>query len=159
MKVIIYTWNVLFSHMMCPYSDLEQLQVVPQPDTSNVKKAESPNVPAPPPAPVPEVPKEVQKEEQAITELTAEQKEQKENFEIMAQTGWSENQVNAVRAVFKKFDKDGSGQIGKKELKACSHELGEDLDKEQLKELMSTWDEDGDGMIEFKEFVTMLTAG
>ena len=116
-----------------------------------------------------ENPKEVKPQEQKNTnpdpipqpepesrELTKEDKIKQENMEMMTQNKWSENQVNAVREVFNKFDKDGSGEIGKKELKACSNECGEDLSKQELNFLMGEWDENDDGNINFKEFCMML---
>ena len=41
---------------------------------------------------------------------------------------------SAARKAFKKFDKDGSGSIEKKELKACLFSLGEELTSAQVDE-------------------------
>ena len=74
----------------------------------------------------------------------------------MAKYVWSEDQVNVVREVFNKFDKDNSGAINKKELRQCSQECGEDLNKKELNFMMNEFDENDDGNIDFSEFCMML---
>ena len=59
-----------------------------------------------------------------------------ENQTAKKEYDWSDEQVSAVREVFDKFDKDGSGSINKKELRDCSQECGEDLSKNEINFLM-----------------------
>ena len=59
-----------------------------------------------------------------------------ENMLAKKEYDWSDEQVSAVREVFAKFDKDGSGSINKKELRDCSQECGEDLSKNEINFLM-----------------------
>ena len=59
--------------------------------------------------------------------------------------------------VFKRFDKDGDGEIGVDDLCDMMHELGYDLEEQEAQDMIFCIDKDEDGMINFEEFVqTML---
>jgi len=70
----------------------------------------------------------------------------------------SEEQVEDVREAFELFDIDHSGAIDVRELKAAIRALGMDVTPEELKKMVSDVDKDGNGTIEFPEFLGMMTA-
>ena len=51
------------------------------------------------------------------------------------------------------FDKDGNGYITSQELKEVMKQLGENLTDGELKEMMREADSNGDGTIDYEEFV------
>jgi calmodulin len=54
---------------------------------------------------------------------------------------------------FKVFDKDGNGYITSEELALVMANLGEKLSKAELTEMMKEADTNGDGKIDYAEFV------
>jgi Ca2+-binding EF-hand superfamily protein len=56
------------------------------------------------------------------------------------------------------FDTDGSGTIDAKELKVAMRALGFEPKKEEIKKMISDIDKDGNGTIDFNEFLDMMTA-
>eukprot|EP00656_Telonema_subtile_P050655 TRINITY_DN661_c0_g1_i3.p1 TRINITY_DN661_c0_g1~~TRINITY_DN661_c0_g1_i3.p1 ORF type:complete len:260 (+),score=58.61 TRINITY_DN661_c0_g1_i3:406-1185(+) len=56
------------------------------------------------------------------------------------------------------FDMDRSGSIDVRELKAAIKALGMDVTAEELKRMVGEVDKDGNGTIEFAEFLGMMTA-
>ena len=54
------------------------------------------------------------------------------------------------------FDKDGNGKISKEELKLVMKNLGENLTDEEINEMIREADDDGDGHVDFDEFVKMM---
>lgn len=65
--------------------------------------------------------------------------------------------MESVRAVFNKWDADGSGTIDRAELSYIMKNLSPDWTDEEVYKLMDTIDTDRDGHISFEEFVTWLT--
>jgi len=61
-----------------------------------------------------------------------------------------------LREAFKLFDKDGSGTISTSELREVMKSLGEQLTNGEVEEMMREADVDGDGQIDFNEFVKMM---
>jgi len=59
-------------------------------------------------------------------------------------------------AVFKSFDLDGDGFITATELDGGFRTLGEELTYEEVHEMIHEADRDGDGQINFEEFLTMM---
>lgn len=59
-------------------------------------------------------------------------------------------------AMFRMFDKDGNGQISKHELKTVLHNLGEKLSDEEIDGMIKNADVNGDGQINYIEFVAMI---
>merc|ERR1712072_1156628 len=55
------------------------------------------------------------------------------------------------------FDGDQSGAIDVRELKAAMRALGFEVENEELKKMVSDIDGDGNGTIEFQEFLQMMT--
>ena len=58
-----------------------------------------------------------------------------------------------IRQAFKVFDKDGNGFITADELAIVMANLGEKLSPSELKEMMKEADSNGDGKIDYEEFV------
>ncbi|XP_046582448.1 calmodulin-A-like isoform X1 [Haliotis rubra] len=62
-----------------------------------------------------------------------------------------------VREAFKVFDKDCNGFISASDLKQVMNNLGEKLTDEDINEMIKEADHDGDGQVNYEEFVmTML---
>merc|ERR1712072_1426180 len=70
----------------------------------------------------------------------------------------SEEQMDEIREAFNLFDGDQSGAIDVRELKAAMCALGFEVKNEELKKMVSDVDNDGNGTIEFVEFLGMMTA-
>merc|ERR1712166_914926 len=70
----------------------------------------------------------------------------------------TEEQVDECREAFEMFDVDRSGSIDLRELKAAIKALGMDVNAEELKKMVGEVDKDGNGTIEFAEFLGMMTA-
>merc|ERR1711924_230274 len=66
--------------------------------------------------------------------------------------GLSEEQIEEIREAFNLFDADNSGAIDVRELKAAMRALGF-----EVKKMISDIDNDGNGSIEFQEFLEMMT--
>merc|ERR1711966_110414 len=71
--------------------------------------------------------------------------------------GLSEEQMEEIREAFNLFDGDQSGAIDVRELKAAMRALGFEVKNEELKKMVSDVDNDGNGTIEFGEFLEMMT--
>mgnify|MGYP003710829761 CR=1 FL=1 len=63
-----------------------------------------------------------------------------------------------IKEAFKVFDKDGNGFISAAELRHVMTNLGEKLTDEEVDEMIREADVDGDGQINYEEFVKMLMA-
>lgn len=68
----------------------------------------------------------------------------------------SEDQINECRETFKMFDKDGDGTISAKELGIVMRQLGLNPTEDELLEMIQEVDEDGNGEINFTEFLTIM---
>merc|ERR1712028_255422 len=70
----------------------------------------------------------------------------------------TEEQLDEIREAFSLFDSDASGMIDIRELKAAMRALGFEVKNEELKKMVADVDNDGNGTIEFTEFLGMMTA-
>ncbi|CAG8760325.1 13486_t:CDS:2 [Cetraspora pellucida] len=61
-----------------------------------------------------------------------------------------------IKEAFKVFDKDGNGLISAAELKVVMSSIGEKLSDEEIDEMIHEADVDGDGQINYEEFVKMM---
>jgi calmodulin len=61
-----------------------------------------------------------------------------------------------IREAFKVFDKDGNGFISAAELRHVMTNLGEKLTDEEVDEMIREADVDGDGQVNYDEFVKMM---
>ena len=65
--------------------------------------------------------------------------------------------LESMRAAFASFDKDGSGSISVEELREVLVEnLGQQVSDDELDRLVKLADANGDGEIDFDEFVKLL---
>lgn len=70
-----------------------------------------------------------------------------------AQYGMSEQEAGNIALVFSKYDSNENGRLELSELKALCLSLGKELDDAELKEALRILDANGNGTVEFGEFV------
>ena len=68
----------------------------------------------------------------------------------------SEETINQYRIIFELFDKDNNGKITTKELGTVMRNLGQNPSEEELKQMIREVDLDGNGTIDFKEFMCLM---
>lgn len=68
------------------------------------------------------------------------------------------DEEDELRQAFKTFDRDGNGLITAAELRHVMTNLGEKLTDEECDEMIKEADLDGDGMVNYDEFVRMMTS-
>ena len=68
----------------------------------------------------------------------------------------TEEQIADCKEAFSLFDKDGDGSISCDELRTVMTSLGENPTTMELEEMIQEVDSDGNGQIEFSEFLTMM---
>ena len=68
----------------------------------------------------------------------------------------TEETINQFRYFFDLFDKDSSGSITTKELGTIMRNLGQNPSEEELKQMIREVDLNGDGTIDFKEFLGLM---
>ena len=69
----------------------------------------------------------------------------------------SEDQKTEIKEAFDLFDTDGSGTIDQKELKVAMRALGFEPKKEEIMKMIRDADQDNSGVIDFPEFLDMMT--
>jgi calmodulin len=67
-----------------------------------------------------------------------------------------ENAEEEMREAFMIFDSDGNGTISAEELRQIMQNLGETLTNEEIEDMVKEADLDGDGQIDYNEFVRMM---
>ena len=67
----------------------------------------------------------------------------------------SDTEEEIIQA-FRVFDKDGNGTISANELRHIMSTLGEKLSDDEIEQMIQEADIDGDGYINFQEFVSMM---
>lgn len=70
--------------------------------------------------------------------------------------GLTEEQINEFKEAFSLFDKDGDGCITSKELGTVMRSLGQNPTEAELKDMINEVDADGNGTIDFSEFLSMM---
>ena len=75
---------------------------------------------------------------------------------LMAKQSQGKESEEELLEAFKVFDKDGNGNISALELKQVMHNLGENLSDADIEEMIREADLDGDGEINYNEFVKMM---
>jgi calmodulin len=68
----------------------------------------------------------------------------------------TEEQIADFKEAFALYDKDGDGQINTKELGTLMRSLGQNPTEPELQDLINEVDADGDGLINFPEFLTLI---
>ncbi|XP_075747472.1 neo-calmodulin-like isoform X2 [Rhipicephalus microplus] len=78
---------------------------------------------------------------------------------IMAKEEVRSNDVDEeIREAFKVFDRNGDGFVSAAELRHVMTTMGEKLTHEEVDEMIREADQDGDGRINYEEFVNMVTS-
>ena len=67
-----------------------------------------------------------------------------------------ENAEEEMMEAFQIFDSDGNGNISADELRQIMANLGEKMTQEEVEEMVKEADIDGDGQINYEEFVRMM---
>lgn len=67
-----------------------------------------------------------------------------------------ENLKEQLQLAFKTFDKNDDGKISLEELKYALQNIGEKFTEEEVKEMLESADSNGDGYIDFPEFLTLM---
>jgi calmodulin len=68
----------------------------------------------------------------------------------------TEEQVAEFKEAFALYDKDKDGRINTKELGAFMRSIGQNPTEQELQDIINEVDADGDGDINFREFVTVM---
>ena len=68
----------------------------------------------------------------------------------------TEEDIGDLKETFAMFDKDGGGTISMAELKGVMERLGTKVSDKELREIISTVDENNDGEIDLEEFIMMM---
>ena len=61
-----------------------------------------------------------------------------------------------IMKAFKLFDTDNSGKISMKNMLAITQELGEDIEEDELQAMIEEFDQNNDGCIDKREFMTIM---
>ncbi|KAH8025819.1 hypothetical protein HPB51_012141 [Rhipicephalus microplus] len=77
---------------------------------------------------------------------------------LMTKKGRSADTEEEIREAFKVFDRDGNGFITAAELRHVMTTLGEKLTEEEVDAMIREADTDGDGQINYEEFVALITS-
>ena len=80
----------------------------------------------------------------------------REFFDLFTKRMKEPSTENDLIEAFKLFDKDGNGVISAKELKNVMSTLGETISEDECKEIIKEADIDGDGFINYHEFVKIM---
>jgi len=81
-----------------------------------------------------------------------------EFLSLMAKKMKDTDSEEELKEAFKVFDKDGNGYISAAELRHVMTNLGEKLTDEEVDEMIREADVDGDGQVNYEEFVKMMMA-
>lgn len=80
----------------------------------------------------------------------------KEFLGLMARKMKETDAEDELLEAFKVFDKDGNGKISAHELRYVMLSSGEDLTEQDIQEMVMEADIDGDGFIDYQEFVKIM---
>ncbi|XP_072976911.1 calmodulin-1 [Typha angustifolia] len=81
-----------------------------------------------------------------------------EFLNLMAKKVKEADAEEELKEAFKVFDKDQNGFISASELRNVMINLGEKLTDEEVEQMIREADVDGDGQVNYEEFVRMMTA-
>ena len=77
---------------------------------------------------------------------------------MMARKKNAKEEEEETLEAFRVFDVDGDGFITADELRTVMKKLGENLSAAEVDEMIRTADSDGDGQVDYVEFIKMMTA-
>ena len=80
----------------------------------------------------------------------------KEFLGLMARKMRDADTEEELIEAFKVFDRDGNGLISGNELQHVMNSLGENISQDEVEEMIKEADLDGDGYINYEEFVKMI---
>lgn len=80
-----------------------------------------------------------------------------EFFTLMTSEDFSDSSKEEIQKLFALFDVDGTGFIDLRNLKKIARELGESLDEQDIMELITKSDLDGDGRVSFEDFYNIMS--
>ncbi|XWS53898.1 hypothetical protein CRYUN_Cryun10bG0039700 [Craigia yunnanensis] len=80
-----------------------------------------------------------------------------EFLNLMAKKMKETDAEEELKEAFKVFDKDQNGYISATELRHVMINLGEKLSDEEVEQMIKEADLDGDGQVNYEEFVKMMT--
>ncbi|XP_003372739.1 EF hand domain containing protein [Trichinella spiralis] len=83
--------------------------------------------------------------------------EQPECRKLADRFGLADEQIAEFQEAFNLFDKDGDGKITSQELGIVMRSLGQRPTESELRDMVNEVDEDGNGTIEFDEFLQMMS--
>merc|ERR1719474_1553309 len=66
------------------------------------------------------------------------------------------SELSQLKEVFKFMDKDDNGAVDADEIKGVLTNLGVEITGDEIKDIMASLDENGDGGMDFDEFVQMM---
>ncbi|XP_075240188.1 calmodulin-alpha-like [Convolutriloba macropyga] len=70
---------------------------------------------------------------------------------------FTEEEIAEFREAFSLFDKDGDGTITTQELGTVMRSLGQTPTEQELQDMINEVDADGNGLIDFEEFLEMMS--
>lgn len=76
--------------------------------------------------------------------------------QLMAQKMSEKDSTEEIMKAFRLFDDDETGAISFRNLKRVARELGENLSDDELREMLSEADLDGDGQVDQSEFLRIM---
>jgi len=82
-----------------------------------------------------------------------------EFLELMVNKMNSGDEEAELQETFKYFDQGGKGYITRENLKEAMAKMGNTLTELEIDDMINEADIDGDGTIDYEEFVKMMTAG
>ena len=68
----------------------------------------------------------------------------------------TEQQIADFKKAFSLFDEDGNGSITTEELRTVKRSFGQNHTEEEIEEMINEFDADGNGTIDFTEFLKMM---
>ncbi|XP_039683274.1 calmodulin-2/4 isoform X2 [Medicago truncatula] len=80
----------------------------------------------------------------------------REFLNLMARKLKESEAEEEFKEAFRVFDKDKDGYISPSELRSVLSTIGEKVTDEELEQMIKTADLDGDGLVDYQEFVRMM---
>lgn len=68
----------------------------------------------------------------------------------------SSDHIEEMRSLFNIFDVHKTGKLNSTDIMRAMRELGEELDHEEVEDMLKIGDADGDGFINFEDFLLMV---